>query len=115
MRARGCEVVVKAQHLNTSELVFKVFVLDSMFSFESFVFTMLLLSSAKAAKTLLRSSVSDWSRRLSFQDIASYAPQMLSTDHVSHNRCWVRVGLSALPPCKLYFASNNPYPNVLYI
>jgi hypothetical protein len=66
-----------------------------MFSFESFVFTMLLVSSTEAGSTSLRSSVSDWSRRLSFPAIAGYVPQTLVTDHVSHNWCWVLVGLLA--------------------
>jgi hypothetical protein len=73
-------------------------VLNSMFSFESFVFTMLLVSSSEAGTTSLRSSVPDLFRRLSFQAIAGYEPQTLVTDHVSLNWCWVRVGLLALSP-----------------
>jgi hypothetical protein len=68
-------------------LLSKVFALNSMFSFKSIVFTMLLVSSTKAGSTTLRSSVSDFSRRLSFQAIAGYEPQTLVTDHVSRNWC----------------------------
>jgi hypothetical protein len=64
----------------------------NMFSFKSIFFTTLLVSSSNAGSTSLRSSVPDFSRRLSFQDIAGYAPQTLVTDHVSHNWRWVCVG-----------------------
>jgi hypothetical protein len=74
-----------------------VFVLNSMLSFKSFVFAMVLVSSAEAGSTSLRSSVSDSFRRLSFSAIAGYQPKTLVTDHVSRNGwCWMRVGLLSL-------------------
>jgi hypothetical protein len=49
------------------------------------------------------------SRRLSFQDIASYAPQTLVTDHVSHNSRWARVRLFDLSPSRLLSQFCLPY------
>jgi hypothetical protein len=88
-----------SHNFNSSELV-KVFLLMSMFSFKSFVFTMLLVPSTEGGSTSLRSSMPDWSRRLSLQTIAGYAPQTLVTDHVSHNLCLVCVELLALSPAR---------------
>jgi hypothetical protein len=85
----------KYHNSNFGSNFFFLYQCSRMFSFESFVFTMLLVSSTEAGSTSIRSPVSDWSRRLSFPAIAGYKPQTLVTDHVSHNWCWVLVRLLA--------------------